>query len=472
MKADIAAATEKCVIRMAQSAPAFKLSFFGGEPLLAPDLVLRFAKAAFENAAVPRGYRAEITTNGGLLTPKLIAELGSYNLKTYQITLDGPRKVHDVQRPTKGGKGTFDVVLRAFDLLYQSDIPDLRVTMRVNVHPHIAQSYLPLLEEPIIKKVLADKRFNLNLHEIWGSEKYVLPLVDDVDSALLTWKEVQRTFINTVNGWQNRTSKQFLNGTLGREALLLAWSVNNAAEAYLMHRLDLFEDAHKMVQIALDADEELERVYGYGILMGHRIQLVHNSIRVAAREQNFHRAYELLGSTIAFIEGYGHSIPLHHSWVASRLPSDSGWAQMERQLIRELAISMFQAPPEVWPTFCGHLQLSRFLVDGTLDLISRKWVALKDQFVRGDTAAFLEAMPGLLKKAFAESRTLFFSVLWDYYQILSQNNTPLSRALQIQLLRDSRKWSPPAAMVAMVQAARAAHLPEESFESGHSENAA
>lgn len=214
MKPEIADATDALVARMARESERFSLGFFGGEPLLAPNLVLRFLKTGYENAPDKKTFSGSITTNGSLLTQDMIAEFGAHKLLNYQITLDGPRTMHDMQRPTKGGKETFDKVLQSFDLLYHSGIENLSVTLRVNVHPHLAPRYRPLLDEPLIKKVLSDKRFHLDLHEIWGSDKFILPDIEDPQEAQAAWNNISRNMYGEVNTWKNAKS-QHLNTICG-----------------------------------------------------------------------------------------------------------------------------------------------------------------------------------------------------------------------------------------------------------------
>ncbi|MCB9396709.1 MAG: radical SAM protein [Acidobacteria bacterium] len=216
MKSEVAEATDQLVRRFAENAPRLTLSFFGGEPMLAKDLVARFMKTAYEHAPNPQTVYGDITTNGSLITADFIRETSKHNLFHYQITLDGPRRLHNLQRPTKGGKETFDTVLQAFELLHQSDNENLKVEFRVNVHAHSAEQYLPLMDDPTVQKVLSDKRFYLHLHEIWGSDRYVVPDVDDPERAAENLLRVKVQMQATINKWQQtQPVRQFLNGTCG-----------------------------------------------------------------------------------------------------------------------------------------------------------------------------------------------------------------------------------------------------------------
>ncbi|MFU8840913.1 MAG: radical SAM protein [Nitriliruptoraceae bacterium] len=82
--------------------------WFGGEPLLHPDAITRLSRdllriASFAGAT----YSAEIVTNGTRLTDELAAKLAALRVTSAQITIDGPAPVHDLLRPTLGGKPSY-----------------------------------------------------------------------------------------------------------------------------------------------------------------------------------------------------------------------------------------------------------------------------------------------------------------------------------------------------------------------------
>lgn len=89
-----------------------EIQFYGGEPLLTLPLLHSIA-ASLTNAAAVSGRRSSIlmTTNGTLLTRDVVEQLNQYNFKKAIITLDGPKYLHDSQRPYVGGKGSFDVIM-------------------------------------------------------------------------------------------------------------------------------------------------------------------------------------------------------------------------------------------------------------------------------------------------------------------------------------------------------------------------
>ncbi len=97
-----------------------QLSYFGGEPLLEWDRLVRHARRARELAA-ERGVkvRQSVTTNGTLLTKERVAELAELELYV-GLSIDGNRAAHEANRPTMSGKSSFDDVSRGLDLLLEA----------------------------------------------------------------------------------------------------------------------------------------------------------------------------------------------------------------------------------------------------------------------------------------------------------------------------------------------------------------
>ena len=82
--------------------PSMAVDWFGGEPLLAPQTI-EYLSEAFtrlcEKYEVP--YSAQVISNGTVITPETVEILQRANVTRLQITLDGPREIHDVRRPAK-----------------------------------------------------------------------------------------------------------------------------------------------------------------------------------------------------------------------------------------------------------------------------------------------------------------------------------------------------------------------------------
>lgn len=88
------------------------VDFYGGEALLALSLLKRIA-AALQRAASELGvtFAFNLFTNGVLLTRQVVGELLPLGLSAVRVTVDGPREIHDRQRPSVSGRESFETIL-------------------------------------------------------------------------------------------------------------------------------------------------------------------------------------------------------------------------------------------------------------------------------------------------------------------------------------------------------------------------
>jgi uncharacterized protein len=112
---------------------------FGGEPLLnrwgCHELLVRLGDLA--------PVTASMVSNGVLLTERVARDLCEVGLRSTQITLDGPRELHDALRATRAGRGTFDKILN--NLVNVQRGTALRLALRLN----ITAEGLPFLDDLI-----------------------------------------------------------------------------------------------------------------------------------------------------------------------------------------------------------------------------------------------------------------------------------------------------------------------------------
>jgi uncharacterized protein len=89
-----------------------RLSFYGGEPLLSQELIRKISEP-LQEAARKHGvsFSFDLVTNGTLLNRETAQKLLPLGLKGAKVTLDGPREVHNGQRPYASGAGSFDAIL-------------------------------------------------------------------------------------------------------------------------------------------------------------------------------------------------------------------------------------------------------------------------------------------------------------------------------------------------------------------------
>ena len=102
------------------------LSFLGGEPLLNRP-VLRAAARHAAQAAQDKGVHLNlsVTTNGTLVTPE-DGEFFEEHGFAVTVSLDGVGRIHDSQRPFRGGEGSYECIIQRIE-------PLLRMQRRMQV---------------------------------------------------------------------------------------------------------------------------------------------------------------------------------------------------------------------------------------------------------------------------------------------------------------------------------------------------
>jgi uncharacterized protein len=106
------------------------VTWFGGEPLMALAELLNLSRRLIR-LAEERGfsYSADIVTNGYLLSKSVCEDLVAARVSAAQIGIDGPPEVHNLLRPLKSGRETFDRVMSNI----VTAVDYLNVSVRVNV---------------------------------------------------------------------------------------------------------------------------------------------------------------------------------------------------------------------------------------------------------------------------------------------------------------------------------------------------
>ncbi len=164
-----------------------KVHWFGGEPTLCKDTVLRinhFIKKLQEKNDFK--YYADMTTNGYLLDIDSFREYYDSGVTNYQITLDGWN--HDKTRPHVSGKGTLDTILN--NLKEISKLPEDRYCFNIIIRHNILSDDNDFTWYDHLKKLFgADKRFSLLVKAVgnWGGDEVKsLQLLEkkDVNSAV------------------------------------------------------------------------------------------------------------------------------------------------------------------------------------------------------------------------------------------------------------------------------------------------
>ena len=104
------------------------LRWFGGEPLLCPDIIDHICERLREED-VP--FKSIMITNGSLITPEIIEKMQTHwNLNYLQISMDGAESDYIERKRYYGNADRYHAVMRSISRLSEAGI---RVAVRVNV---------------------------------------------------------------------------------------------------------------------------------------------------------------------------------------------------------------------------------------------------------------------------------------------------------------------------------------------------
>lgn len=142
-----------------------RFSWFGGEPLVAKDVVLRLSRfAAGLSARNGVVFQGGLTTNAYHLDIQTFLELLACGQNFYQITLDGWREKHDEVRRFANGRGSFDRIWTNLIALKGVEA-DFEILLRIHVRRDNIDS-LPLLIENVAEEFGCDRRFRLDFEHL------------------------------------------------------------------------------------------------------------------------------------------------------------------------------------------------------------------------------------------------------------------------------------------------------------------
>lgn len=107
-------------ILLASPEKEITIEFQGGEPLLNFE-VLRYIVEVVENSNSEKNIRFALVNNGQAMTEEILSFLIEHNVSIC-FSIDGPKHVHDKNRPAKDGSSNFEKVMYWYDrakLLYR-----------------------------------------------------------------------------------------------------------------------------------------------------------------------------------------------------------------------------------------------------------------------------------------------------------------------------------------------------------------
>lgn len=141
------------------------INWFGGEPLKSSNIIKKMSPQIIEICKKNNVlYQAGMTTNGYLLDKDKFEQLMEYEVRSFQITLDGTAETHDRHRVGRFGEKTFDTILSNLIDMKQSS-ENFHVIIRSNINHEVSTTmneYISMIGELFVD----DPRFALHFTPI------------------------------------------------------------------------------------------------------------------------------------------------------------------------------------------------------------------------------------------------------------------------------------------------------------------
>lgn len=166
MLPEVTRGVKNLISRRGRDLRTLHLSWFGGEPLLAPREIIEICKHAQEVARENPGmeFQSSMTTNGVLLDIPMATQMTEIGVQSYQISLDGPEELHNTSRVTVNGGGTYQAIWSNLIKMHETDLQFI-ANLRVHYRPENWQALFPLLDD-IKENFGGDYRFRVVFNPI------------------------------------------------------------------------------------------------------------------------------------------------------------------------------------------------------------------------------------------------------------------------------------------------------------------
>ncbi|QFS52025.1 hypothetical protein [Nostoc sphaeroides] len=230
---------------------------------------------------------------------------------------------------------------------------------------------------------------------------------------------------------------------LSTEGSLLYLSFLEQAESYLDYRRGDFEQARNRIYHALAVDVTLEEEHEYDILLLHRIQLVHNLVRIDARCMNLERAIELACQILGYLQGKLEVLPIPGNWGYERVLRQrqefvgAMFAQVTSEVALILAGKNPQAVRDLLAVASTNLRLQ---INGNCHLRANAWLLIKQAFASNNIALFLKRVSQFLSEGCADTPLLWYATVIDLIVVCEELDLPDSELFTQEVARDAASW--------------------------------
>lgn len=161
MKPDIILGIKNLIKNRAEELEYLRISWFGGEPLMAVNIVEEINSFVLELFSHKKDFifHSDMTTNAYLLNLNTAEKIINVGVTDFQISIDGIEEIHNQTRKRADGKGTFETIWKNL-LNLKSLSQNFHVMLRVHYTPKNLMK-LPELIKMLNSDFSDDTRFSV-----------------------------------------------------------------------------------------------------------------------------------------------------------------------------------------------------------------------------------------------------------------------------------------------------------------------
>lgn len=195
--------------------------WYGGEPLINKKAIDKLSPMLMD-LCKEKGikYQAEIITNGLLLDEETWHKLKKYEVRNVQVTLDGPKEIHDKSRPLLGsGKlGNYDRIMKNLSIMPEG----MHLALRINLDKKVFDKFELLLTDLRDNGIWPQRHDDVNIDVAWlrtyEEEKEKTEVTDrfDTDEYYHALMEIKLLKRKVYNEWAE---------TQGRRPAKISWEL-------------------------------------------------------------------------------------------------------------------------------------------------------------------------------------------------------------------------------------------------------
>lgn len=165
----------------------FNLDWFGGEPLLCYETVMKPIAIETKKICEEHGVKllSGITTNGYLITKEMISFFREINMNSFQITLDGKKETHDAIRFPKHKRESYDKIVENICLLTRELNPK-NLALRINYTSESIKEITKIIDS--FPKSLRGE-ITILLQQVWQDKDANKLSVSDIDQIKIEFEK-------------------------------------------------------------------------------------------------------------------------------------------------------------------------------------------------------------------------------------------------------------------------------------------